>query len=241
MFNVSDQHDLISLDVERWLVRERIGLGAPCVHLLTTHPALRQCRALDILDCTELPRQPVSRFWLDGSLLLFAELLDDCLVVAQVDLGPDNEAGDTRAVVVDLWEPLLLHVLKRCGGRDAEADEEDVGLRVRQGPQPVVVLLSGRVEEAERVRVVPNHDGDGIVVKDGGDVLGRELVGGVSVRECGCRVRDELSAHRHVRKPAVSGPRFSRRMTTYEMSRHVCHAVAGTSEPSQPFVLGDVA
>ncbi len=33
-------------------------------------------------------------------------------------------------MVVDLWKPLLADVLERCGGSDAEADEEDVGLGV---------------------------------------------------------------------------------------------------------------
>jgi len=32
--------------------------------------------------------------------------------------------------VVDLWEPLLSDVFKRCGGCDGEANEEDVGLWV---------------------------------------------------------------------------------------------------------------
>ena len=61
-------------------------------------------------------------------------------------------------MVVHLGEPLFLDVLERGGRGDAEADEEDVGLRVRERTQPVVVLLSGRVEQAEGVRVVADHD-----------------------------------------------------------------------------------
>lgn len=129
----------------------------------------------------------------------------------------------TRAKGTHLGEPLLLDVLKRGGTGDAEADEEDVRLRVRERPQAVVVLLSGRVEQAERVRVVSNHDrnrldrtgvsdwewaidvcphwgmrgGGGvrtyIVVEHGRHVLGRELVGRVRDQEAGLAERETVS------------------------------------------------
>lgn len=62
---------------------------------------------------------------LNGSLLLFGELLLDGGVVPKIDLGSYNEAGDSRAVVVNLGEPLLLDVLERRWRGDGEADEED--------------------------------------------------------------------------------------------------------------------
>jgi hypothetical protein len=43
---------------------------------------------------------------------------------------------------MNLWEPLLLHVLKRGGRGNGEADEEDVGLRVGERAEPVVILLT---------------------------------------------------------------------------------------------------
>ena len=105
---------------------------------------LRQGRALDVLDGAELTREPLARVVLDGPLLLPGELLADGGVLSQVDLGADNQAGHARAVVVDLGEPLLLDVLERCRARDREADEEDVGLRVRERTQTVVILLACR-------------------------------------------------------------------------------------------------
>jgi hypothetical protein len=105
---------------------------------------LRQSRALDVLDGAELTREPLARVMLDGPLLLPGELLADGGVLSQVDLGADNQAGHARAVVVDLGEPLLLDVLERCRARDREADEEDVGLRVRERTQTVVILLACR-------------------------------------------------------------------------------------------------
>jgi len=57
-------------------------------------------------------------------------------------------------MVMNLWKPLLADVLKRCGGCDAEADEEDVGLGIGEGAKAVVVFLSGCVEQAEGVGFV---------------------------------------------------------------------------------------
>jgi hypothetical protein len=48
----------------------------------------------------------------------------------------------TRAVVPDLWHPLLLDVFKARGGGYREADKEDVCLGVREGAKTVIVLLA---------------------------------------------------------------------------------------------------
>ena len=53
---------------------------------------------------------------------------------------------------------LRLHVLERCRGHQAEADEEDVRLRVAERPQSVVVLLSGRVPQLKRHRRSIDND-----------------------------------------------------------------------------------
>lgn len=93
-------------------------------------PLLRQCRALDILDGPQLPREPLALLVRDGPLLLPSQLLYHLRVVSQIDLRPDDEARDPRTVVVHFGKPLLLDVLERGGGCDAEADEEHVRLRV---------------------------------------------------------------------------------------------------------------
>lgn len=43
----------------------------------------------------------------------------------------------------------MFDVLVGGGARDGEADDEDVGLRVRQRPQPVVLLLTRRVPQVQ--------------------------------------------------------------------------------------------
>jgi hypothetical protein len=57
-------------------------------------------------------------------------------------------------VVVNLGEPLLANVLKRGGGCDAKADEEDIGLGVRERAQSVVILLTGGIKQSESVGLV---------------------------------------------------------------------------------------
>ena len=52
-------------------------------------------------------------------------------------------------MVVDFGEPFFLDVLERRWGADGEADEEDVGLRVGQWTQAVVVLLTCRGSSGE--------------------------------------------------------------------------------------------
>ncbi len=56
--------------------------------------------------------------------------------------------------IAHLWEPLLSDVLKGGRGDDREANKEDVGLRVRERSQSVIVLLSSRVKESKRVLLV---------------------------------------------------------------------------------------
>jgi len=90
--------------------------------------------------------------------LLLGQLIKDLRVIPEVDLGADNQAGHTRAVVADLWEPLLPHVLKGSRGCDAEANEEHVGLGVRQWPQAVVVFLTSSIEQAQRIRLITDPE-----------------------------------------------------------------------------------
>ena len=53
---------------------------------------------------------------------------------------------------------LRLYVLERCRGHQAEADEEDVRLRVAERPQSVVVLLSGGIPKGELDLLAINLD-----------------------------------------------------------------------------------
>jgi len=48
--------------------------------------------------------------------------------------------------MMNLWDPFLPHVLKGWRGRYTKANKEDVRLRVRQGPETVIILLPFYVE-----------------------------------------------------------------------------------------------
>lgn len=139
---LSDDNALISLLDDWWLQSSDDGLGEYMSTDRLPHDGgtyliehvlqslLRQRRALHVLDRTQLPRKPLALLACDGPLLLSLQLLQHLRVVSKIDLCPDDQARYARAVVVDLWEPLLLDVLERCRGSDTEAYEEDVGLRV---------------------------------------------------------------------------------------------------------------
>lgn len=129
------------------------------------------------------------------------QLLTHTGVIAQIGLRADNQAGDTGAVVVDLGEPFLTNVFKGRGRSHGEANQEDVGLGVRQGSQAIVILLTGSIEQSKCVGLIPDprqktpvnglalcdgqggkkrdgdlHDRDRIVVKDRRDIFRGEFV-----------------------------------------------------------------
>lgn len=56
-------------------------------------------------------------------------------------LSADEQVWDGGGVLLQLRNPLLAHVLETGRVDHGEADEEDIGHRVGQRPQPVIVLL----------------------------------------------------------------------------------------------------
>jgi hypothetical protein len=105
-------------------------------------PLLREGRTLDVLYSAELLCEALTLFRANRTLPLSGKLLNDLGIVSQVYLCTDDQAGDTGAMMVDLWEPLFLDVFKRSGRCDAEADEKDVGLGIRKGTKSIIILLA---------------------------------------------------------------------------------------------------
>lgn len=91
---------------------------------------LRQSTTLDVLDGTEILGHALTIFPPDRGHLLLRQLFPDARIIPQIHLGANNQAGNTGAVMADFREPLLADVLERSGRRNAEADEEDIGLWV---------------------------------------------------------------------------------------------------------------
>lgn len=102
----------------------------------------------------------ITVFLPDGLHLLAGELVPNTRIVAQIGLCANNQAGDTRTVVVNLGEPLFPHVLKGGGGGDGEANKEDISLRVGERAQTIIILLTGSIEQTQRVRFIADP-GDG--------------------------------------------------------------------------------
>lgn len=63
---------------------------------------------------------------------------------------------------------------------DGENYEEDVTVGVREGPEAIVLFLSCSIPESQVDHASIDLDGSGVVVEDGGYVLGGELVLGVA-------------------------------------------------------------
>lgn len=97
-------------------------------HVLQALP--RQRRAFHVLHCSQFPSEPLALNGSDGPLFLPHELLQHLTVVPEINLGADNNARDTRAVMAHFREPLLLYVFERGRGRYTEADKEHVCLGV---------------------------------------------------------------------------------------------------------------
>lgn len=91
---------------------------------------LRQCRAFHVLDCSQVFCHTFSVFFTYWLHALFGQLFPYLWVIAKIGLRTNYEAGYSRAMVVNFWEPFLTNVLERRWGCDTEADEEDVGLWV---------------------------------------------------------------------------------------------------------------
>ena len=115
---------------------------------------LRQRRTLHVLDSTQLLSHTLAVLLTDWAHLLLRKLLAHAWVIAQIGLGTNDQARNTWAVVVDLREPLLAHVLEGGWGGDGEADEEDVGLWVGEWAQTIVILLSGGIKEAKSIWLI---------------------------------------------------------------------------------------
>lgn len=74
---------------------------------------------------------------------------------------------------------LSLDVVETRRRNNAEANEENVGLRVAERTQAVVIFLTSSVPQSQADGLVVDHDARRVVVEDGRDVLAGEGVGGV--------------------------------------------------------------
>ena len=91
---------------------------------------LRQSRAFDVFDRTQIFRHTLAVLLLHWLHTLLGQLFTNLRIVAQIGLCTDYQAWDTWTVVVNFGKPFFADVFERGGRGDAEADEKDVGLGV---------------------------------------------------------------------------------------------------------------
>lgn len=60
--------------------------------------------------------------------------------------------------MVHLGEPLLPNVFKGGGRGHREADQEDVGLWIRERAQAIVILLTGGIKQSQGVRLIADPE-----------------------------------------------------------------------------------
>lgn len=144
-------------------------------HLLET--GLVERRALQVLDAANVLGHVRALLVRDGRKLLLGQALQRIGVVAEIQLGADQQVGSRRAVVLDLGVPLGLDVLERGRRNNGEADQENVRLWVRERAKTIIVLLTSGIPKTKVNRLSVNHHVGRVVIKHGGDVLARESVG----------------------------------------------------------------
>jgi hypothetical protein len=110
---------------------------------------LGQCGALHHLVTANFLAEGESGFVSDRGLFLGSKLLDGGTVFTQIDFGSDQDEGDVGAVVRDLGIPLGPQVFKRRRVDDGIGQQENVGLRIREGSKTIIIFLSSSIPETQ--------------------------------------------------------------------------------------------
>jgi len=96
---------------------------------------------------------------------LLSQTLESGWVFAKIQLSANKDDGNIWRMVIDFREPLGSNVVKGWRADDREANEEDIGLGVRQRTKSIIILLSSSIPKAERDWLAINHHTRGVVVK----------------------------------------------------------------------------
>lgn len=131
-------------------------------HLLQS--SLRQGGTFHVFNSSNFVCQLLALLPLQRRQALLGECAQRFPVLAQIDLCAYQDYGRVRTVVLDLRKPLGRDILEGGRAGHAKAYEEDVGLGIGEGSQPVVVFLAGRVPQpAGHLYAVHDHGGRVII------------------------------------------------------------------------------
>jgi hypothetical protein len=90
-----------------------------------------------------------SGFVSDWGLLLGGQLLDGGTVFTQINFGSDQDERDVGAVVRNFRIPLGPQVFEGGGIDDGIGQQENVGLRIREGSKTIIIFLSSGIPETQ--------------------------------------------------------------------------------------------
>jgi len=89
---------------------------------------------------------------------------------SQIGLAADQDDGKTSAKVLDFGDPLLLNIVQGVAGINGEADQDDVGVRVREGAETVVIFLASRIPQGELHRLAIDIDLGNVILENSGHI-----------------------------------------------------------------------
>ena len=140
---------------------------------------LGEGRALDEFVCVDFLGEGHTLLIRDGSEAVLSEALEHLFVLAQIDLGGSENDRSVGAMMMDLRVPLGANVFE--GGRvdSGVENEEDVGLRIRQGSKSIVVVLTSSIPKTQVVGLSIEHHIGAIVIEDSGEIILGEGIGSV--------------------------------------------------------------
>jgi len=137
---------------------------------------LREGRALKVLHSANILRHSYALAVRNRRHTPLTELLNGNRIFTQIQFGANQDQRRRRGMMRDFRPPFGPDVLETRRTYEREADEEDVGLGVRQGPESVIILLTGRIPKSKRNRFPVHHHIGRVIVKYSWDVLSGERV-----------------------------------------------------------------
>jgi hypothetical protein len=108
-----------------------------------------ESRAFEVLESVEFLDHVVGLLVGDGRLAVLAKGLEGRLVITKIGLGTDEDDWDIGAMVLDLDVPTILDVDERRMVDNREAQQEDIGLGVREGTNASITLLTSSIPKRE--------------------------------------------------------------------------------------------
>lgn len=99
--------------------------------------------------CPDLLRDSHTLFGGNGSLTRLPELLNHTGITPEILFATDKDDGETSAEVHYFRDPLFLDVIEGIRRVYSEADEDDVGVWITEGPETIVIFLASGIPKGE--------------------------------------------------------------------------------------------